>query len=106
MQECPNMAPNRICQAGGLYSCSYAEPLAKKKNEIMKPVAPGPQLLFADALRVADKDLAKSDIFVPDGFDFNFFAECHSVAGELHLIKRISAEYPHARLRIVDPSEK
>ena len=72
----------------------------------MGSVAPWPEFLLADSLRIADEDLSKTDIPIFYGFNLNLFAECHSITRKIHFVKRVSAKDPHTGLGIVHPSEK
>ena len=72
----------------------------------MKPITPWPQFLFADPLRIVDEHLSKSDVLVDYGFDFDFLTEGHSLARKSHPAQGVSAEDPHSRLRIIDPSQE
>src|SRR4029077_16297814 len=87
-------------------SYSSAQSLAKQKNEILKAVTPRHEFSLTDALRVTDKDLAKTDVPILNCFDFNFFAEGHSVACQFHCIQCVPTKNPHPRLRVMDPPEE
>ena len=72
----------------------------------MGSVAPWPELLLTDPLRIADEDLPKTDIPIFYGFNLNLFTECHPIAREIHFLQGVAAKYPHPGLRIVHPSKK
>ena len=79
---------------------------ALPQTQIREAIAPGPELLFADALRIVDVHLAEADLTVSDCFNLYFFTKRHPVAGQIHFLQCIPPEHPHTRLRIADPSQE
>ena len=64
----------------------------------MDPVAPRPEFLLADSLRIADENLPKTNVPILYGLDLDFLAESHSIARKIHFVEGVSPKHPHARL--------
>ena len=87
------------------WSQTKTESFHYQKTEVAKTIAPGLQFYLSHPVGVINVDFFESNPLPDNGFDLDLLAESHAIAYELHFLETGAFEYPHAGLRIPDPSE-